>query len=85
MLVWIECIDLLRQIKDKTVGIDARTKTALQFAEAVGVALKLQIMSGDEFSACSSDEEERLERTPQAGQVDIRRLLIIGATSWLNV
>lgn len=41
-----ECRDLMAQIAEKTVRIDARTKTAKSFAEKSGMARRLQTMPG---------------------------------------
>lgn len=46
LLVWDECQDLLQQIEEKTVRINARTKKAHQLAEDAVTAKRLQTLPG---------------------------------------
>lgn len=109
-----ECRDLLEQIAEKTVRINARTGKIKALAAETDTARRLQTIPGvgpftalaveafappmenfrcgRDFAAWlglvprqfSSGGKERLGRISKAGQVDIRRLLIIGAMSRLN-
>ena len=109
-----ECRDLLEQIAEKTVRINARTGKIKALAAEAEMARRLQTIPGvgpltalaveafalpmenfrcgRDFAAWlglvprqfSSGGKERLGRISKAGQVDVRRLLIIGAMSRLN-
>lgn len=109
-----ECRDLLEQIAEQTVRINARTGKIKVLAAEADTARRLQTIPGvgpltalaveafappmESFSCgrdfaawlglvprqFSSGGKERLGRTSEAGQADIRRLLIIGAMSRLN-
>jgi transposase len=109
-----DCSDLLEQIAEQTVRINARTSKIKTLAAEADTARRLQTMPrvgpltalaveafappmesfkcGRDFAAWlglvprrfSSGGKERFGRVSKAGQADIRKLLIIGAMSWLN-
>lgn len=113
-LVREECRDLIAQISEKTVRMEAKTKKIKELAATADTARRLQTMPGvgpmtalaveafapemssfrcgRDFAAWlglvprqhSSGGKERLGRVSKAGQIDIRRLLIIGAMSRLS-